>query len=352
MDIQSVVKDLHYKVLVNCMTYNQSQYIEDALNGFAMQQTSFPFVCLVMDDASTDGEQDVIRAFLSREGDLTAVMNYDIDEAEVIVLPHKTNKNCTLAVYLLKKNLYGTGKKRPLIDEWRKYCKYEALCEGDDCWIDPYKLQKQVDILETDDTCSLTLSNGYSGSSLDNKSLINPYGPRLTGYLDMHTLLISKRGLVPTASMCFRISMRKMPDFFYDSPVGDKPLRMWCAINGKVFYDNVPEVFYRQNANGSFNERVAKDKTYAYYIYSKFCEFLDNFNNYTQNKYASEIKYMKEKEEFSYLCRVNDPSRYKCHFFLHHTPIRYRIKQIIKNSFLYRIWKKLHLGSIMSKRKS
>ena len=40
--------------------YNQSKYIEDALNGFIMQKTNFPFVCVIIDDASTDGEQDVI----------------------------------------------------------------------------------------------------------------------------------------------------------------------------------------------------------------------------------------------------------------------------------------------------
>ena len=49
-----------YKVLVNCATFNHSKYIEEALNGFAIQQTNFPFVCYILDDASTDGEQDVI----------------------------------------------------------------------------------------------------------------------------------------------------------------------------------------------------------------------------------------------------------------------------------------------------
>ena len=49
-----------YKVLVRCFTFNHSKYIEDTLNSFAMQQTNFPFVCLVIDDASTDGEQEVI----------------------------------------------------------------------------------------------------------------------------------------------------------------------------------------------------------------------------------------------------------------------------------------------------
>ena len=53
-----------FKVTVSCMTYNQSKYITDAMNGFTMQQTDFPFVCTIVDDASTDGEQQVIKQYV------------------------------------------------------------------------------------------------------------------------------------------------------------------------------------------------------------------------------------------------------------------------------------------------
>ena len=49
-----------FKVCVRCFTFNQADYIEDAMNGFTMQQTDFPFVCCIVDDASTDEEQKVI----------------------------------------------------------------------------------------------------------------------------------------------------------------------------------------------------------------------------------------------------------------------------------------------------
>lgn len=60
----------NYTVLVKCFTFNQSKYIKDALNGFVMQQTTFPFVCLVMDDASTDGEPKVIKSWMKLEDSL------------------------------------------------------------------------------------------------------------------------------------------------------------------------------------------------------------------------------------------------------------------------------------------
>ena len=46
--------ELRYKVFVWCNTYNQASYIKDTMDGFCMQQTNFPFVCMIMDDASTD----------------------------------------------------------------------------------------------------------------------------------------------------------------------------------------------------------------------------------------------------------------------------------------------------------
>ena len=136
----------NYKVLVRCFTYNQSKYIEDALNGFAMQQTDFPFVCLVMDDCSADGEQEVIKAWMERECDMVKAEYIDIELSNVIIVPHKSNTSCTFAFYFLKQNLYGSGKKKMnMVYPWRECCEYEALCEGDDYWIVPDKLQKQVD---------------------------------------------------------------------------------------------------------------------------------------------------------------------------------------------------------------
>lgn len=136
------------KVTVVCLTYNQEKYILDAMNGFSMQETTFPFVCVIMDDASTDGEQNVIRTYLQSEFEMDNAEHVSIPESEVIVCRHRNNLNCFFAVYLLKKNLWHTGKKDPLIDYWKQQSEYVAHCEGDDYWTDPLKLQKQVDFLE------------------------------------------------------------------------------------------------------------------------------------------------------------------------------------------------------------
>ena len=153
MDIDNInypAPKQEYKVLVRCFTFNQSKYIEDALNGFAMQKTNFPFTCLVVDDASTDGEQEVIKPWMERECDMSRAEIIDIPTSVVIIVPHKTNISCTFAFYLLKNNLYkAKEEKMRHVTPWREKCEYEALCEGDDYWIDPLKLQKQVDFLDS-----------------------------------------------------------------------------------------------------------------------------------------------------------------------------------------------------------
>ena len=156
MAVKSNTQD--FLVRVSCMTFNQSNYIIDALNGFVMQQTNFPFVCTVVDDASTDGEQEVIRNYMREYFDLQdsfVAYEKDTDYGHVTFAQHKTNKNCYFAVILLKENHYSQRKsKSPYLTEWMD-TKYIALCEGDDYWTDPLKLQMQVDFLEEHEEYSL-----------------------------------------------------------------------------------------------------------------------------------------------------------------------------------------------------
>ena len=110
-----------FKVTVSCMTYNQSKYITDAMNGFTMQQTSFPFVCTIVDDASTDGEQDVIRKYVEENFDFSedsVAFHKETDYAHITYAQHKTNKNCYFAVLYLKENHHSQKKpKLPYLEE-------------------------------------------------------------------------------------------------------------------------------------------------------------------------------------------------------------------------------------------
>lgn len=141
-----------YMVLVRCYTFNHAAYIEDAMNGFCMQKTTFPFICAIVDDASTDGEPNIIKNYLQQNFDLedkTFVRNEETDDYVMTLARHKTNKNCSFAVFFLKYNHYNLNKSKfPYLKRIVDNVNYLANCEGDDYWTHPLKLQKQVDFLE------------------------------------------------------------------------------------------------------------------------------------------------------------------------------------------------------------
>ena len=156
-------KGCAYLVQVKCFTYNHVSYIEDAMNGFCMQQTDFPFVCCVVDDASTDGEQEVVEKYLEDNFDLSdtsVAYEKEEDYGHVVFARHKKNQNCYFAVVFLNENHFSQRKpKSQYLERWTDDAKYVAVCEGDDYWIDPLKLQKQVDVLEADETLMAVVAN-------------------------------------------------------------------------------------------------------------------------------------------------------------------------------------------------
>lgn len=291
-----------YMVLVNCLTYNQSKYILDALNGFVMQKTNFPFVCLVMDDASTDGEQEVIKGFLDRECAMESAEFSEIEEANIVVVPHKTNPNCTMAVYFLKKNLYGTGKKTPLIAHWRECCKYEALCEGDDFWTAPNKLQKQYDALESNPKCAIC----FNRVKVVQKDGITPYFniPRQNcsfgeGYVNLSDLareeFLWQHWCFHTSSFFMKIDIAKSYIMFWKEiipsfPYGDMPLQMYALSNGSGYFISEEMGCYRW-LSGGWNSTMDSNDSLKVMMEKKVIRGFKEFDRYTHRMYHHQIKH-------------------------------------------------------------
>lgn len=112
-------------VSVSCITYNHAKYIRQCLDGILMQKADFQYEILIHDDASTDGTDDIIREYAQKY--------------PTIIKP-----------IFEKENQYSKGVPISATFNYpRAEGKYIALCEGDDYWTDPYKLQKQVDFMES-----------------------------------------------------------------------------------------------------------------------------------------------------------------------------------------------------------
>lgn len=121
-------------VAINCIAYNHEPYIRECLEGFVMQKTNFKFVAIVHDDASTDKTADIIREYEAKYPEIIK----PIYETE-----NQYSKKDGSLRRIMNAAIDATGAK------------YVALCEGDDYWTDPYKLQKQVDFLEGHEECVL-----------------------------------------------------------------------------------------------------------------------------------------------------------------------------------------------------
>lgn len=113
------------QVSIRCFAYNHERFIRQCLDGFVMQKTDFRFEAIVHDDASTDNTAAIIREYAEKYPDIIK----PIYETENQYSKHDGSLTRIM-------NAHTRGK-------------YVAICEGDDYWTDPYKLQKQVDFLES-----------------------------------------------------------------------------------------------------------------------------------------------------------------------------------------------------------
>lgn len=173
-------------VSISCITYNQKDYIQDALDSFLDQETDFPFEILVHDDCSTDGTTEIIREYEKRYPDIVKPMYEEINQ------------------YLN----FGTGGTL----EWnlpRARGKYLAMCEGDDFWVDNRKLQKQVDFLEKNPEygmCYTDFNILYQTTGVLEKSLFTTDPVRYRREYPSPEAWVIRNGYVAPPSWLMRIS--------------------------------------------------------------------------------------------------------------------------------------------------
>lgn len=252
-------------VSVCCITYNHEPYIRDAIEGFLMQKTSFPFEIIIHDDASTDRTQEIILEYKKRYPKL-------------------------IKTILQKENQYSKGKRASLITMRKARGKYIALCEGDDYWSDPRKLQKQVDLMDDNPEYSLCFHPVQELGSTSKLGKINKISDQDRIFGEKELFKVLKTTYSPTSSLFFRRKdVEYRPEWLVNAPTGDIPLKLLLLSKGKAAYISKPMSVYRTNVNGSWTSRIRNNKQKQIKLNLDLIELFHQFNKHTKYRFNQEV---------------------------------------------------------------
>ena len=218
------------KVSIICNAYNQEKYISDALEGFVMQKTNFPFEVLVHDDASTDKTPDIIR-------------RYETKYPEIIKPIYETE------------NQYSKGNDSlTRIQCGRVKGKYIALCEGDDYWTDPYKLQKQYDALEAHPEINICATK----ASLIKENLVIGELPKKEKsiIIPVSEVILGDGPFVATATIMYRTNVETNSPSFFDIVRIDYALQIAGSLNNGMLFLSDNTAAYRVSTENSWTVRM------------------------------------------------------------------------------------------------
>jgi glycosyltransferase involved in cell wall biosynthesis len=269
--------DKEFKVSVRLMTYNHEAFIEQAMEGILAQVTDFKVEVVIGDDFSKDRTLELIQKYSS-----TARIH-------IRVLPRKEGDD-----YWKERQKRGRLYNFSNIME---HCngEYIALLDGDDYWIDPFKLQKQVDFLEEHPNCSVcfTAAQYLFEEEPDRVEVYRPAQPESEKVYTLSQAIRKAGEFMPTATVLFRAEyLNELPDWVFDSLVGDMPLSLYLGTKGNYGYVDRISSMYRIMAPGSWSARMTYKRRKK--KIEGFVKILNDFDAYTQGNYAEIVR--KEKK--------------------------------------------------------
>ncbi|WDV07466.1 glycosyltransferase family 2 protein [Lysinibacillus irui] len=272
----------NYLVSIICITYNHELYIAKAIDGFLTQETNFEFEIIIGEDASTDYTRMIINKYKKLYPDKIKIIT--------------SKSNVGIQKNYMRSIKAATGK-------------YLAFCEGDDYWIDPLKLQKQVDFLEKNRDYVFCGHNVYIKDVLTDKFLEAGY----------EKIVSSKEGSVvkdelltgvpfQTASYMIRNDVLmnvEFESFFMEFNIADYPLGLYLLNKGNIYRFSEQMSVYNVNVKGSWTDvnthKISKiEKLYVdeinlikkyHYYFPLEKKFVDSRLHYIKEIYVPLIKF-------------------------------------------------------------
>jgi glycosyltransferase involved in cell wall biosynthesis len=213
-------------------TYQHGAFIRECLDGVLMQVTSFPVEIIVGEDESTDGTREICIEYAKQHPDRIRLFLRSRARS------HWTDGGTTRFFNGVWAWLSARGK-------------YVALCEGDDCWTDPTKLQKQVDLLELRPDVTLCCHRVVTGSDSKANGAVYPGHPKpLINTLED----VLPENWIATCSIVLRREvLQDYPGWARDLTFSDWPIQVMAAKRGNIGFLDAVMGFYRVHAGGQWS---------------------------------------------------------------------------------------------------
>jgi glycosyltransferase involved in cell wall biosynthesis len=213
------------EVSVFVTTYNHEKYIAQTLESILIQETDFDYDIIVLEDCSTDGTREILRAYQTK---YPAKIRLRLAERN-----QRSNK-AFAEEFLASSSLYI------------------AMLDGDDYWTSPSKLQKQVEFLEAHPECALCFHNALRIYEDENRAP-HPCNSSDQKRISVLEDLWKYNFIAGCTAMLRKGVLREFPEWFYTLRYGDWPLYILCAQHGKIGYIDEILGVYRIHSSGSWS---------------------------------------------------------------------------------------------------
>ena len=238
--------------------YNHERYIAQSIEGIVSQHVNFKFRLIIGEDKSPDGSRAIIEKYAAQYPDIIYPTYHEI-------------------------NLGATGNGKFLFAAAK--AKYIAVCEGDDYWIDPTKLQRQFDFMEANPDFAVCFTK---------VDCINDHGEKIEGLFpeitkDVFTIedvVMADMVFMPSATLFYRnILPNPMPRFYVNAMSGDIAIHLLLTDKGKA--KSLPGItaVYRDHAGG-----ITKTEEAITRGYRKLFELYEQANEYFEYRHDAVIK--------------------------------------------------------------
>lgn len=263
-------------VSIICLTFNQENFICDAIDGFLQQETDFPFEIIIHDDASTDNTSKIVKEYAKKYPNIIKPIFQSENQYQHI------SKNI-----LFLASSYAKGK-------------YIACCEGDDYWIDSKKLQIQISEMQKHPQCATsfhTIIRRYTDTPSKHLATQKKIGTRV---FPIQEVILGGVKLCPTVSCIFKASiLDSIPAWLIDAPVADYFIRILGSMQGGALYLDKVMGVYRIASVGSWTEEISSNGHFLHSYFLKMMIAVKEIDIHTKHRYSREFEIIKKKMCFS-----------------------------------------------------